>query len=228
MSATAHHPGTLAAIWSVPPRSVSELIESEGRGFRPKHRAFGQAFRPSTGCAVLSSPDPNRIDPNKIASIYADVGHELRCYIAAILKDRELADEVLQVVLKKTLEVGHTVHSNLRGWMFRVALQECQLHKRESQRERTILQKAFWKSGGRAVSNEQPATSTVRDEVVAAVRQAIESLPVEQQTIVRLRIYEEKKFADIAEELQIPLGTALTRMRAAMQKLEAALQQHAE
>lgn len=177
---------------------------------------------------MSSSPDPQRIDPNKIESVYADFGHELRSYIAAILKDRELADEVLQAVLRKTLEVGHTAHSNLRGWMFRVALQECQLHRRESQRERTILQKAFWKTGGRAASDERPSASTERGEVVAAVRRAIETLPVEQQVIVRLRIYEEKTFAVIAEELQIPLGTALTRMRSAMQKLEAALQSHAE
>lgn len=177
---------------------------------------------------MSSLPDPQRIDPNKIESVYADFGHELRSYIAAILKDRELADEVLQVVLRKTLEVGHTAHSNLRGWMFRVALQECQLHKRESQRERTILQKAFWKTGVRAVSEDQPAASTVRDELVAAVRQAIETLPVEQQTIVRMRIYEEKTFAVIAEELRIPLGTALTRMRTAIHKLGAVLQQHAE
>jgi len=34
-----------------------------------------------------------------------------------------------------------------------------------------------------------------------------------------MRIYEEKTFAVIAEELSLPLGTVLTRMRLAMQKL---------
>jgi RNA polymerase sigma-70 factor (ECF subfamily) len=34
-----------------------------------------------------------------------------------------------------------------------------------------------------------------------------------------MRIYEEKTFATIAEELGIPLGTALARMRAALEKL---------
>ncbi len=184
--------------------------------------------RLSNGRAVSSLPDPQRIDPTKIESLYGDFGLELRSYIAAILKDQELADEVLQIVLKKTLEQGHQAHSNIRGWMFRVALQECQLHKREAQREQRILQKAFWKTGHRTVSGEQPTASTVQQEVVAAVRQAIESLTPDQQRVVRMRIYEDKTFAEIANELQIPLGTALTRMRAATQKLEAALQKHAD
>jgi RNA polymerase sigma-70 factor (ECF subfamily) len=38
-----------------------------------------------------------------------------------------------------------------------------------------------------------------------------------------MRIYEEKKFAAIAEELGLPLGTVLTRMRLALKKLAASL-----
>ena len=34
-----------------------------------------------------------------------------------------------------------------------------------------------------------------------------------------MRIYEEKTFAVIAEELSIPLGTVLTRMRLALKRL---------
>jgi len=52
------------------------------------------------------------------------------------------------------------------------------------------------------------------------VRQALGELPPRQQQIVHMRIYEEKTFAVIARELGIPLGTALGRMRAAMQKLQ--------
>lgn len=177
---------------------------------------------------MSSSPASQRIDPNAIESLYREFGHELRGYIAAVLKDRELADEVLQVVLRKTLELGHTAHTNLRAWMFRVALQECQLLRREAQRERAILQKSVWKRGVCEATREQPAAGSVQHEVVVAVRAAIESLPPDQQVIVRMRIYEEKTFAVISEELGIPLGTALTRMRSAMQKLEGALQQHAD
>ena len=39
-----------------------------------------------------------------------------------------------------------------------------------------------------------------------------------------MRIYEEKKFVEIADELNIPLGTALGRMRSGLQKLRTSLE----
>ena len=38
-----------------------------------------------------------------------------------------------------------------------------------------------------------------------------------------MRIYEEKTFAQIARELDAPLGTVLTRMRSALRKLHSRL-----
>jgi RNA polymerase sigma-70 factor (ECF subfamily) len=49
------------------------------------------------------------------------------------------------------------------------------------------------------------------------------SLRPEERQVVRMRIYEEKTFAAIANELKIPLGTALGRMRTALLKLRAKL-----
>jgi RNA polymerase sigma-70 factor (ECF subfamily) len=62
------------------------------------------------------------------------------------------------------------------------------------------------------------------------MRGAIELLPDEQQRIVRMRIYEQKTFAVISEELNIPLGTALSRMRSALAKLRSRFEKtsHAE
>jgi RNA polymerase sigma-70 factor (ECF subfamily) len=60
-------------------------------------------------------------------------------------------------------------------------------------------------------------------ESVAKVQEALADLPAEQRQVVRMRIYEEKTFATIAQELQIPLGTALGRMRTALIKLKKSL-----
>jgi RNA polymerase sigma-70 factor, ECF subfamily len=56
------------------------------------------------------------------------------------------------------------------------------------------------------------------------VRRALMELPSPQQQVVRMRIYEGKTFAVIAQELGIPLGTALGRMRTALQKLTSRFQ----
>ena len=68
-------------------------------------------------------------------------------------------------------------------------------------------------------TDEQPDEKISRLETVVEVRSAMARLPAEQQQVVRMRIYEEKTFAAIAEEIGAPLGTVLTRMRLALQKL---------
>ena len=56
-----------------------------------------------------------------------------------------------------------------------------------------------------------------------AVRKALGELPPEQSKVVWARMYEDKTFAQIAEESGLPLGTVLTRMRLALGKLRRTL-----
>jgi RNA polymerase sigma-70 factor (ECF subfamily) len=81
-----------------------------------------------------------------------------------------------------------------------------------------------WHTNGAAGSADEPL---LRLEAVQAVRDALEQLPPEQRRVVQMRIYEEKTFARIAKELKIPIGTALGRMRAALIKLRARLDERA-
>jgi RNA polymerase sigma-70 factor (ECF subfamily) len=56
-------------------------------------------------------------------------------------------------------------------------------------------------------------------EELQELQARIASLPPEQKIVVNMRIVEDKTFGQISEELQIPLGTALSRMRLALQRL---------
>jgi RNA polymerase sigma-70 factor (ECF subfamily) len=60
----------------------------------------------------------------------------------------------------------------------------------------------------------------VRLEDVVKLKDLLAELPPDQQHVVRQRMYEEKTFAVIAQELNVPIGTVLTRMRLAMEKLQ--------
>lgn len=177
---------------------------------------------------MSSSQDAERISPEAVAELYAEFGDDLRAYLTAVLKDREQALEVLQVVLRKTLEQGHLVTENLRGWVMRVALQEAMLLRRNQTRERQVLEKAAWKQSKPSDVPDLALSVPMTVETVKIVRQAISDLTPDQQQVVRLRIYEDKTFAVIAQELKLPLGTVLSRMRAALQKLEVALKDYAK
>lgn len=174
----------------------------------------------------------DRIEPADAATSlekqwFADFAGELRAFLLGVLRNDDLAGEALQATLVKALERGHEARPETRrGWLFRVALNEALVLKRRAK----IQQKSFRElaqndarrhesAGGSVSRNESPAGFVLRAEVIERVRLALDDLPAEQRRIVRMRIYEHKTFEVIARELRIPLGTALTRMRLATEKL---------
>lgn len=175
-----------------------------------------------------TSDDESRIEPESVADLYRQHADEMRAFLAGVLKDRELADEILQIVFRKTLEKGHTATGNIRSWLFKVAWNEAMLFRRVQTRQAGGLKKAARQPGFSNETPEQSESAAVQRETVEQVKRAIDQLNPQQKLIVRMRIYEEKKFAVIADELGIPLGTVLTRMRSAMQKLEKSLGRHFE
>jgi RNA polymerase sigma-70 factor (ECF subfamily) len=68
-----------------------------------------------------------------------------------------------------------------------------------------------------------PWEEAIRGEERAVVRRALAELPPEQRRVVEARIDQGKSFAVIAAEQGLPLGTVLTRMRLALEKLRRAL-----
>ena len=160
----------------------------------------------------------DRIDPAVVATLYVEYGEELKAFLVGLLRNGDLAGEALQATFTKAVEVGHTARQEtIKGWLFRVAYNEAMAIRRRQKIHWKSIQKLAWSQTG---SVEAPEENVSRWETVSRVRAALDTLPANQQRVVRMRIYEEKTFAVIAEELDLPLGTVLTRMRLALQKLE--------
>ncbi len=62
----------------------------------------------------------------------------------------------------------------------------------------------------------------------AAIQVAMKELPPEQLRILKVAFYEDKSHRQIAEELQLPLGTVKSRIRLALARLRAALPEDTE
>jgi RNA polymerase sigma-70 factor (ECF subfamily) len=165
----------------------------------------------------LAADDEAKLDAETIASLYRDYSDGLRRFLLGVLRDADLAADALQTTFVKAAEQGHTSRSESRkAWLFRVAYNEAMLVRRRAGTGDRILQKVAWTQARHGEEAHEPV---VKQETIEIVRKAIGQLPQQQQQILRMRIYEEKTFAVIADELEIPLGTALSRMRAATAKL---------
>lgn len=60
-------------------------------------------------------------------------------------------------------------------------------------------------------------------EVQVKIKAAIAKLPVEQAEVIRLSFYQDKPHGEIAEELNLPLGTVKSRLRLAMRRVRTVL-----
>ena len=163
-------------------------------------------------------PDSDaRLDPAIVAALFVEHADELRRFVQGILRRADLAQDVLQATFVKAIEQGHTARSETRkGWLFRVAYHEA-ITLRRRQAVQVKAQGELASRGLRDVLG--PADQLTHRETLARVREALQRLPAEQRQVVQLRMYDEKKFVTIAEELGLPLGTVLTRMQLALRKL---------
>lgn len=162
------------------------------------------------------------LDSGQLATLYLEFGPELRRFILGVVRDPDLAADVLQATFARAVELGHTARSEtVRGWLFRVALNEALLvRRRNSTGERA----------GRKLASltrppdERPEDSLIRGETAETVRRLLLELPEAERSVVVARVYEDKTFARIAKEQGAPLGTVLSRMRRALERLRQGLQ----
>ena len=174
----------------------------------------------------LSLPDTERTgqvtaEPSRVEVLFQQHSGEIRRFVLGIVRDHELAADVLQATFTKAVERGHTAHAEtLKGWVFRVAYHEAITVRRRAQTRDQAQRRlaSLW-----SAADERPEDPLIRRETVAAVRRAIEELPADQRAVVWARLYEDKTFAAIAAEIGVPLGTVLTRMRLALEKLRRSL-----
>lgn len=173
---------------------------------------------------LLDSSLTQRLCPAEVSGLYESHAAGLLAYLIGVLKNSEQASEALQNTFQRVLEVGHTARrESFQGWLFKVAFHEAMAIRRRIAIERRAHEKYSAIQAIRASESNTLSTQELelsRSEEVTKLRDALLQLPNEQRFVVERRIYHEETFAEIAANLKIPLGTVLTRMRLALQKLE--------
>jgi RNA polymerase sigma-70 factor (ECF subfamily) len=152
------------------------------------------------------------------------------------LGDAEMAEDAfqaafLQVHLKcQQYEAGRAV----RPWLYTIATNQAIDAQRRSRRHRMVsLDRSGPKEGddvGRLVdllTSKEPVPTA---QLSAAERsqwlhEAVEQLPEPLQDVIRLVYFQEMKYREAAEVLDIPVGTVKSRMHAAVAKLNEAWKQ---
>ena len=143
-----------------------------------------------------------------------------RVYATALmlLKNEDDASDITQDVLLRAYNNLERFDENrpFFPWLYRITKNLCFNHMKRSKRNTmSELQEE------RLVSLfPDPAALYIADETAELVRGAIEKMPKMQREILILKHFQECSYAEISEILEIPIGTVMSRLYNARQKLK--------
>ena len=143
-----------------------------------------------------------------------DLIPRLRRYARALVSDRASADDLVQDTLERAWAKLHLYRrgTDLRAWLFTV-MHNVHVNKVRSARPTDPLEDEMPELAQRA---SQGDALLMRD-----LDRAIGRLPGEQRSVLLLVTLEEMSYDQVARALGIPIGTVMSRLSRAREKLRA-------
>jgi RNA polymerase sigma-70 factor (ECF subfamily) len=145
-----------------------------------------------------------------------------------LAQNREEAEDLVQETYVKALR-GYSSYqpgTNFRAWMYRI-LRNTFLTSRTGQKAKMTVPLENEEEGGTPVAadTQTPEAILIDRSNQALLQSALEELPVHSREILLLCEVEEMSYQEIAEALEIPLGTVMSRLSRARAALRALVKQ---
>ncbi len=146
----------------------------------------------------------------------------LRAFARSLTRAQDRADDLVQITCEKALRniAGYTPGTRLDAWMFRI-LRNAWIDRHRARRDTADIadledSPALIGADGRRVTEDRLHL----DEV----RRAMETLPEEQRVVLMLVCVEGMRYREVAEALDMPEGTVMSRLSRGRLALAAALE----
>ena len=145
----------------------------------------------------------------------------LRRYAIALVRDRVAADDLVQDTLERAWSRWHLWQpdTDLRAWLFTIMHN---VHVNQfALRQRDFANSSLDADDGPVAGWEIPVRATQSDRVeLAEVFAQIARLPVVQREVLMLAAVEELRYEEIARVQDVPIGTVMSRLSRAREKLK--------
>jgi len=127
----------------------------------------------------------------------------------------DIADEVVQEAMVKAIKSVDKVKNIdvLDSWLFRI-LSNCFIDYYRKQRDEIDIDDIL------LVERDTPEVVHSQNEMLASVRSAIAGLPFKHRQVITLVDIEEFSYAEVANILDVPQGTVMSRLNRARQSLK--------
>ncbi len=153
--------------------------------------------------------------------------HHQRVYrtALALTRDERAAEDIVQECFVRLYRYASSVDSArpLQPWLYRVTVNLA--HDWASGHRWQPLDDILEWLGGRGEVFPSPDREVERREMVQVVREAIAELPLSHRAVIVLHYLEDLSLDEIAQVLDIPVGTVKSRLHYARQRLRVLLTQ---
>jgi len=156
---------------------------------------------------------------------HLDAAYNLARYL--MRNEAEAEDVVQSAYLRAISHFSSFRGGDGRAWLLTIVRNRCYDHMRE--RGASVQDADFDEavhSGGRQKAN--PETALLLTERTELVRKSLAELPAESREILVLRELEELTYREIAQIVGIPMGTVMSRLSRARQRLQETLSGYLE
>lgn len=156
-------------------------------------------------------------DKRAVKLIFDFYGSALLNIIYRIVEDKSMSEDVLQQVLVKVWQNAHSYNvekAGLYSWLVAIS-RNTALDKRKT---RDFRESQKSKSSVQVVTLENRASGENSLEKLMA-RQLLEQLPDKYRLLIDMSFFEGYSHQEIADKLEVPLGTIKTRIRFALKHL---------
>lgn len=159
--------------------------------------------------------------------------YQRRAYAAAysIVGNSDDALEIAQEAFVRAFRAidRFDPHLPFYPWLYRIIRNACFNHLRKRKRRGEVSLDGLMHEGYDAPEDgRDPEQLAELEDLKRTIREAMTSLSPEHQEILRLRHFLELSYAEIAQILQIPQGTVMSRLHAARKALREIMQPHVE
>ena len=148
----------------------------------------------------------------------------LRRYAVALVRDAALADDLVQDSIERALKQSEQLRDlqHLPGWLRRI------LHNLYIDETRRNRARGAEQDITELTDHSELSVQASDNAEVSAFLKAMNALSVEHRQILLLVGLEDLNYREIADELGIPIGTVMSRLARARERLRALLQNGAE
>ncbi len=142
-------------------------------------------------------------------------------FIYSKVRNQELTEDLFQDTLFKivrTLKKGrYNEEGKFLSWVIRIAHNIIIDYYRKKNKMKNVYESEDFSLFDILHDHSLDAEGQmIRKQMIQKIRVLIEKLPAEQKEVLKMRMYEELSFQEIAEKTNVSINTALGRMRYAL------------